>query len=319
MALNAKDLRILALLDRDCRLSANQIAKRANLSQESVAYRIKQLEKKGIIEKYFVQINFFKLGYTLMRFYVTLQNASEKIIQHIIAKTLQEKNLWTIYETDGRCNLAIGLLVKNLNEYLTFQNKFISEFGQYVAQKEISVFTCMASFPKKYLDTKETDYASFYLEEVGEVLEIDDTDKKILSLLTKNARMHVLAIAKEVGLTANAVKYRIKQLEKKKIIIAYRAQINSKAIGYTYYKVDIVLNDTSIIPTLREYIKQHPNITFEDICVGGSDFEFDGEFLKDEDLLTMVDKLYEMFPGKIRNHYYYKAKKIHLYKYYFTE
>ena len=51
MKLDNKDRKILSLLLNDCRLTNSQIAKKSNSSREVVAYRIKQLEENGIINR----------------------------------------------------------------------------------------------------------------------------------------------------------------------------------------------------------------------------------------------------------------------------
>src|SRR5690348_11794657 len=55
--LDATDWAIIAELQRDARLSFNQIAKRVNLSAPSVAARIRRLEEAGVIEGYHAQIS----------------------------------------------------------------------------------------------------------------------------------------------------------------------------------------------------------------------------------------------------------------------
>jgi Lrp/AsnC family leucine-responsive transcriptional regulator len=60
---------------------------------------------------------------------------------------------------------------------------------------------------------------------------IDDTDRKILTLLQADARQSNAALAKEVGLTASTVHERVKKLEKKGIIKGYVALVDAEALG----------------------------------------------------------------------------------------
>ena len=59
---------------------------------------------------------------------------------------------------------------------------------------------------------------------------MDDLDRKILSLLAKNARMPVKEIAEQVALTSPAVSSRIHKLETDGIISGYTVVLNRPAL-----------------------------------------------------------------------------------------
>ena len=61
---------------------------------------------------------------------------------------------------------------------------------------------------------------------------IDQFDKKILQLLQEDARMSHAEIGRQVHLSQPAVSERIKRLESNRVIRAYRADINPKALGF---------------------------------------------------------------------------------------
>jgi len=72
-------------------------------------------------------------------------------------------------------------------------------------------------------------------------IQLDLKDKKILKLLSINARFSLSRISKYVRLTRDAVKYRINRLEKNNVITGYLTLINLKKLGarpcfYKYYK-----------------------------------------------------------------------------------
>jgi Lrp/AsnC family leucine-responsive transcriptional regulator len=66
--LDATDWAIIGEVQRDARLSFNQIANRVNLSAPSVAARIRRLEQAGIIEGYHARINPAAVGLPLTAF-----------------------------------------------------------------------------------------------------------------------------------------------------------------------------------------------------------------------------------------------------------
>lgn len=74
------------------------------------------------------------------------------------------------------------------------------------------------------------------------IRKIDDIDKKILSLLSDNARISYVDIAKEVNLSRVAVKSRIENLEKDGIIEKYTTDMNLRISGRNmavYFEVKV--------------------------------------------------------------------------------
>lgn len=66
--LDGTDWAIIGEIERDARLSFNQIGKRVNLSAPSVAARIRRLERAGVIEGYHAHINSTTVGLTVTAF-----------------------------------------------------------------------------------------------------------------------------------------------------------------------------------------------------------------------------------------------------------
>jgi Lrp/AsnC family transcriptional regulator, leucine-responsive regulatory protein len=62
--------------------------------------------------------------------------------------------------------------------------------------------------------------------------EIDDLDRQILSVLAVNARSSARAIARALGVSASMVLERIARLEKRKVILGYRVEVDPAAAGY---------------------------------------------------------------------------------------
>src|ERR1051325_7683744 len=67
-AVDAIDLRILEILQRDARATQQEIARRVRLSQPSVADRIHKLEARGIIPGYVAKVDPAQLGKDITAF-----------------------------------------------------------------------------------------------------------------------------------------------------------------------------------------------------------------------------------------------------------
>ena len=66
-----------------------------------------------------------------------------------------------------------------------------------------------------------------------EMAELDDTDKKILRELQRDARESFKAIAKEVGVSEATVFVRVKKLTEKGVLKGFKAIVEPKAVGKT--------------------------------------------------------------------------------------
>ncbi len=218
-----------------------------------------------------------------------------------------------VFKIDGRYDIAVGFLVKEIYTYQSSYEKFLMFFKPYVAEKNFSIFLDLVHLSRKYLVNKEQrDYSSISTGS-SKTFEHDSKDIEILNLIKENARISLLDLSKKLNMTPSGAKYKLKNLEKNKVIVAYKLLLNSNRIGYEYYKVDIELEDMGIIPSLKQYIIQHPNTFYQDITAGGSDFEFDVELKSQKEFYEFMDKIKTLFPGKIRDYFYYRVVKIYKY------
>ncbi len=70
-----------------------------------------------------------------------------------------------------------------------------------------------------------------------EEIKLEIKDRKIITELILNARANISDIAKKVGLSKQVVKYRLENLEKRKIIEGYYAILNINKLGYLYHRI----------------------------------------------------------------------------------
>ncbi|AUM00379.1 winged helix-turn-helix transcriptional regulator [Pseudothauera hydrothermalis] len=61
--------------------------------------------------------------------------------------------------------------------------------------------------------------------------ELDRTDRKILDILQKNARIAMTELAEKVGLSATPCTERVRRLEREGVITGYHAHVNPHALG----------------------------------------------------------------------------------------
>ncbi len=306
--LDLKDRKILYQLDINSRQSNVQIAKKIGLGKDVVNYRIKQLEQKGFIKGYYSVIDFYRLGYFSVRVYIKLINTSLEKEGEIFNFLINDKKVFYTCKIDGSFDIGIGTYVKSIYEFEEFYLKFKERYKKYIGKDQIAIFTKAYHFHRAYLLEKKHDELNPELIG-GEIeTECDKKDIEILKLIAGNARISIIEIAGKLKLPATTIAFRIKQLEKKKIIQANRFIFNFERYNHQYYKIDIILNETTRLKELINYAHLHPNIIYLDQTIGGSDFEFDIEVRNKEQFLQLIDELREKFP-EIREWSYFNVRE----------
>jgi len=95
-----------------------------------------------------------------------------------------------------------------------------------------------------------------------ESFQIDDLDRKILSLITQNARIPYLEVARKCNVSGAAIHQRIQKLTKLGIITGSKFTIEPKKIGYkTCAYIGIFLDKASLYKDVLDELKKIPEIT----------------------------------------------------------
>lgn len=63
------------------------------------------------------------------------------------------------------------------------------------------------------------------------MLALDKTDRKILAILQRDARITISELATRVGLSATPVSERVKRLERERVITGYHAHLDPELLG----------------------------------------------------------------------------------------
>ena len=199
--------------------------------------------------------------------------------------------------------MAIGYWPEDLFEFEKFIEGFVYKFGKYILEKDIAfglhVFQLPYRFLSEHLFIKE-----FETGGKTDQLELDDIDKKLLILLTKNARATLQELGEKLKVSWKTIDYRIKNLEKKEIIIGYRTNIDYKKLGYSNIKVLLYLKDLTKEKEneLLSYLKSLKNSIWIIKSIGKSDLEFEVLVKNREEFFNIMIELRERFKGIIRSY-----------------
>ena len=138
--------------------------------------------------------------------------------------------------SQGRWDLIISYWSKDTFELGMLIDDLLHKFSSYILEREITIGRTTVQYNRRWfyydrLEPVETKFGS----ELG-MIKLDNIDTEILKYLANNARLPVTELAKLLKSTTNVVHYRIKQLEKNKIISGYKFALDTHQLNYEVCK-----------------------------------------------------------------------------------
>jgi DNA-binding Lrp family transcriptional regulator len=116
------------------------------------------------------------------------------------------------------------------------------------------------------------------------VMELNETDKKILKNLLEDARFSSRQIAKNVGVSVGTVLSRIKKMENDGIIKGYAVILNHEKLGYELTVVTEITVSKGRLVEMENEIAKNPNVCGVYDVTGLTDAVIIAKFKSREDL-----------------------------------
>ena len=144
------DRRILAELQRDSRLTMQELADKVGMSSSAVWRRVKSLEEEGIIDRYAVIVNPKRAGFELASMvHISLARHEQKHVEHFIREVLQHPEVLECFATSGEADFHLRVVVEDIDAYNRFLDDFIfklpgvSQVRSNIVLKEIKADTAL--------------------------------------------------------------------------------------------------------------------------------------------------------------------------------
>ncbi len=309
--LDKLDKKIITILDRNSRLSDTKIGKIIRKSPQFVRYRINQLLKNQVIIGNNAVIDYSKLGLKKYRIYIKLQNVYPAMVKEIANYFAEQAASNWVTEFSGYWDIGVTLLLPITNEFAAIWQDFRQKYKIFIHNYKMSIVYEYNLFPKQFLDVEKHEKIPMTISQSEEIFRLSAKDKLILYILSKNARIHLIDIARAVNMTSTGVAARIKNLEEKGIIIGYRTNISYRRIGYVLYRVDIILANMDIKAELIAFLVQMKCVFETQRTFNGADFEFEIIVSGEASLRRMMNRTLSRFKGQIKTFQAYRVVKFY--------
>jgi DNA-binding Lrp family transcriptional regulator len=301
--LDLKDLKILHELDKNSRQSLTEIAKTSRLSKEVVFHRINKLVEKNYILRFQAVISAYRLGYQSYKIYFKLQNMTKEMKKQIEDYLLKNKNVFWIGNCQGKWDLIVAIWAKNIQEFSKIHDEIMNRMNKHILDKEISISSKSAQFSRRWFYSDSQLVETTFGEEL-EPVKIDSIDIKILEGLALNSRIKITDLAEKLSTTVAVVIYRVKQLEKNKIITGYKIALDPKKMNYETCKSLIYLKGLGEEKKkeLLDHIKSMRNAINMVLTVGKWDMEVEFEVRNFEEYYGLMNEMQEEFSDAIKSY-----------------
>lgn len=90
---------------------------------------------------------------------------------------------------------------------------------------------------------------------------LDETDLKILRLMQENARITYSELSRELGIPEATVKYRVRKLMEKGVIIGFYTLLNPRKIGFPFSIIIMIQVSPERIDEVFNKLKELPEST----------------------------------------------------------
>ncbi|MBW3012776.1 AsnC family transcriptional regulator [Candidatus Woesearchaeota archaeon] len=258
MRLDNKDRKILGLLAENSRMPYTQLAKKLRSERNAVKYRVNKLVKNGVIRAFETELDFHKLGYKEYLCYMGFYKFDNITKNKIIDFLKNHDFIKWIGECFGKYQIKIRLsavdeehLYKILSELekncsLSIRRKTVLQITGFVKQRNESLFSS-ARIKKPQKDLK---------------IKLDKKDLLILRKLCENNRETLISFFDQTKLSPEAVRLRIKKLEKAGVIAGHTININHKALGIVMWGNMLVKfkDPKKVLSKLKEFALQKKSI-----------------------------------------------------------
>lgn len=306
--------KLLYELNWEARQTHSTLAKKLKVSKQVVSYRVKQLEEKKIIQSYHAVIDWRRLGYNAIRIYVKWHDMNLDVEKEVHRYIKEDPLFMWAIRFEGEFDLGFYVWVDDVQEFAKKWFVFISKYKKYIQRHEIYEIVDMIHYPMKFLlDKAEEDELIIGRKKATDY---DEIDYEILKCVTRDGRSKVTEIAKKINLSSKAVIHRLRNLEKKGIILGYYTLIDETKLGSVFYKVDFYLKDMGRVEEMNTYAKLHPNVVYRMRTIGGPDFEIEIVVKDVIEMKKVVDEIRKRFPDMISHYRFhrfdYSIKQIYL-------
>ncbi|MFH1173752.1 MAG: Lrp/AsnC family transcriptional regulator [archaeon] len=313
--IDVKDKRILSLLAENARTPLTAIAKKVQLSRDAVDYRIKRLQKDGVIQRFFASVNYEKLGYYVFHVFYLLDEVNKEQYRQLMEHLKKHPNIISIIEYNDRWDIHVEMIARNLIEFDIILSEIASKYPDTIVEKDKAEI--IRSYSNNFVPPLIAGQESIKIVQKQPVpVKVDDTDLKLLRLLCEDCRASTYQLAQQLHISPDTVGYRIQNLLKEEVITKFTIQVNYSKMKYILYTFSIGMKmfDLANEQKFKSFLDKNLNILKSTKTLGGWDLLLYIVVQHPREYHALVKDMKATFTNIIRSYQTWIAYKEYIYE-----
>lgn len=301
--IDERDKKILAELDRNARQTDSEIAKKIGISKQLVNYRIQKLVERGIIMNFYTLVDLGNFNLDSYYLFIQLENINTEQEKTILRKINSLDSVGWLVSGTGRWDAVILINADSILNFEKALNQILTLCGNHLHEYLFTTLITAEHLNYKFLTN--VNIPSVKQTEKARKIKLDKIDKKILQIISQNARIPITELSDKANIPIHVASYHLKQLIKNRVIEGFKPKLDINKLGYQWHLLLIQfhkLNEQRKAQFL-EFCKNHPSIYYVTNTLGNynsmldihvkSVEEFKKVLLDIKDKFSDIIKVYE--------------------------
>ncbi|MBI2668617.1 Lrp/AsnC family transcriptional regulator [Candidatus Woesearchaeota archaeon] len=271
LKLDAKDWHILKELVQNIRQPLSQIARKTQLSRQTVEYRLRQMQQHNLITGSRAVINIRSLGYKSFHVFAELHTVQQE--QELIRRALESPWVNALIIYSGKYNVEVSIMARSEEEFLLAYQKLMEELS-IRSDLTLTLLSTLRNevLPAPYFPHHKPE-ERLHPVPASVQLPLDKTDRSLLLALAEDATLSNLKVAQRLHLSKDTVAYRLQKLVKAGCLVQYRPALNYDVLGLSINSVLLKVNPLpSQIAKLEQFLRTNNRILWAAKTFGAYDY-----------------------------------------------
>jgi DNA-binding Lrp family transcriptional regulator len=233
------DKKILFELDLDGRASFSTIARNIGTTPQVVKYHFERLMDEGAIKNFWAFADFTAAGYPFFwAYWFKFSGLSKEKAGEIFTNFRENKYMPIVFRCEGWADAMICIATKDIFSHNQELNKVLKTWGKNITMCETGVGLDFRQFPRTYLLEKENTEKILHISGgTTGLAKINETERKLMSVLQQEGRMEFTELAKVIGISTSMAHTSFKNLFRRKVVSKTAMTLNHAMIGMKLFRV----------------------------------------------------------------------------------
>ena len=304
--MNSIQKKILYSLDEDTSKTLTAISNEIGESVQLVRYHLEELEKETVIQEYFPMVDFRRLGYTNISYFLKLKGVTREVRKELSTFFNEHHEITIVMWGDGYFDVHITISTQSIFNSDRVFSQLLGRFSKNILDYGTALSAGFYQFRRHYFISEGGEKNALEPLSVtgGDVSEVtlSEFDRTVLEAINNNSRQHDSEIARTLKSTRDRVSRSIQRLQASGVLQKSSYILNHDKMGYELYRILVGVQGLTDdrFKKILEYCNKHKNVIHVLKLVGNWQLLIDIEIEDRESLRNLLFEMTAAFKDSIR-------------------